>query len=341
MKKILALLLFVAVVSIGAASSAEDLRQFSANSSLTGGIPVSITVVGTGSEEGGAGAAMSGALAHSARLDSELFGAGGVDEKLRQAGKGSPLALSADAYDLLKRAALLSSQTGGFYDVAAPSSAGNFTQRDYRRISFDDANSSVSFKSDGMALDLRRISLGYIVDLIMGDLTKAGFTNAMVQVGPVSRNIGHDIFTPWNLMIDLGGGEASQYAHRARSYNLRNVASATITPDGLGRDLVDGKNKKAVSNNGIRSVTVLSGDATTATAFALAAYAVGSGNAMKYVIDHPAIKGILVMNDGQIVASPELGISSPNLTNRWPVSEGKDLGPDNMKQKEKEEASDQ
>ena len=117
------------------------------------------------------------------------------------------------------------------------------------------------------------------------------------------------------------------------------AAAATVTPNGLGRGLIDGRNKEPVADGVMTSITIFANDATTATAFALAAYAVGPKHGIVYVEKHPEVKGVMVDNGGQLVASNGLGSTNKTITNRWPA-EGTNRGPNNLGQKRREEASD-
>ncbi|MFH0799407.1 MAG: FAD:protein FMN transferase, partial [Pseudomonadota bacterium] len=215
-----------------------------------------------------------------------------------------------------------------------------FLQRDWRRISMNNADRTVAFKSDGMRLDIKRFSPGFMVDLALDSIEKAGFANAMVRVGGAQRNIGRDIFTPWSIQIGLGG-KSDKLAHRALNYSISNVASATVTADGLGRGLIDPHSKRPVSNNLAQSTTVIAASAATATAYALAAYTLGPRIGLRFVEAHPEVKIIIVDTDGNLLASAGLGVSSPTALIDSQRTAPYDGGSNDLRQKQIEEERDQ
>jgi len=339
MKKIIFILSLLILISSPALASAKDgNRQFTSRGILTDGTPVFITVVASGSDEKRANQATNSALSRIRWLDHQLFGPQGLETGINSLPKDQPLKLPPDAFVLIEKAIQLSAQSDSWFDVAAPSPKHVFVRRDWRRIVLDKKGQTISFKSDDMKLDLKKISKGFYVDMAMAELSSAGFENAMAQVGPVHRNRGHDIFTPWNVQIGFGNAPDSQFAHRVYNYNMSNIAAATVTPNGLARGLIDGRNKKPVPGNAMRSITVFARDASTATAFALVVYAVGQKRGIQYVDRHTGIEGIMVNNSGQIETSADFNISNLKAAKRWPQSGRGDDGPNDLRQKRREEA---
>ncbi len=340
---LVAALLVPAVASSSMTTSAADTtttertrRQFSAESRLPDGTPMTITVVDAAAAEGTAQAAIAAALARTGRLAGEL---GGLQTRLNALGKSEPLALSPDAFAMLERAVTLAAQTRGWFDITAPSQKAWFIARDWRRIELDPEARTITLKSDGMRFDLMRFGKGYLVDLAMAELIRHGIANARVAVGPIERNVGQDIFTPWSVRINVGDSGEAKFAHRALSYALTNVATAHVTPTGLGEGLIDARNHKPVANDGMRSVTTIATDAATATANGIAVYTLGTKNGIKYMLAHPEVKGIVVDDDGQLFASAGLG--NANIT-RSPAAAPRvtyDGGSNDLRQRQREETT--
>jgi thiamine biosynthesis lipoprotein ApbE len=318
----------------------DQTRQFSYRHLLTGGIAMEITIIAMESDKKRADDAAMQAISKISALDAELFSHGGISEKLNSLGKGERLKVPPEIFTMLSKAAELSHQTDGFYDVAAPSPKGMFIQRDWRRIVFDEGNFTVNYKSDDMKLDLNKIAPAFFTDLIADGLLASGLTSFMISTGNVCRYHGRDIFTPWSLQIGFGTGELSGYAKRAWNFSLNNSSAATITSSSIGDGFIDGRNKMPISPGSMQSVTILANDAMTAGAFAFAVYALGPKHGMRYIEAHPAIKGIMVDNSGALVASAGLNLSNPNLKSNWPESTGPEQGPMNLKQKKTEEEQD-
>lgn len=323
----------------GAQQNPSVTRQFSAQGTLTGGAPVSITVIAPSSDEGTAQSAMSAALSRARTLDNELFSADGVEAQIERLKAGEPLKLPAAAFEMISKAVELSGTTNGWYDVSAPSDKGVFTQKDWRRIVLDRDAQTISFKSAGMRLDLKRIATGHAVDVMMNALKEAGFSNARVAAGPVERISGRDIFSPWNIRIEFD--VTGEYAHRAYNYNLTSVSATTVTPDGLASGLIDARSRKPVAHGSLKSVTVLASDAATATAYALAAYTLGPKVGLRFIEAHPETQGIIVDGAGTLLASKDFKTTAadnaPGELKALTISDG---GPDDVRQKEREENAD-
>jgi len=317
--------------------SSGGSRQFSAEAGLPGGETLSATIVASPSEEGGAKAALSAAISAAQAFYNEFFGANGVASQLEGANKGNSIELSPAGFEFMKRAVTLSKQTDGFFDIAGPSPKHLFIKSDSRRIDLNNEKRTISLKSGDIKLDLGRIALGYACDLMMDTIAGQGFGNASVTAGPITRNIGRDIYTPWDIVIGFGEN-TSTGTHRAYRYGVSNVAAATVTPDGLGQGLIDPLNKKEVNwNNVMRSVTVMASNATNATAFALAAYTVGPDYAMKYITGHTSIKGIVVDGQGNLTTSKNLVINGVPYEKSMTEQTASDGGPNDQRQKEREE----
>ena len=327
------------IAPVIAAVPSAGTRQFSAEAQLPTGEPITATIVGTPSDEGRAKAALSNAISRAQQFFGEFFSTGGVANQLDSLGKGKELELSPTGFEFISRAVTLGKQTDGFFDIAGPSPKHLFMKSDSRRISLNSEKRTISFKSDDMKLDLGRIALGYACDLMMETISADGFANASVSTGPVTRNIGRDIYTPWDVVVGFGE-TTSTGAHRAYRYGVSNVATATVSPDGIGRGLIDPLNKKEVAvADGLRSVTVIASNAMNATAFALAAYTVGPEYAMKYVMGHTSIRGIIVDGQGNLVASKNMIVEGVPYEKRMNEQTASDGGPNDQKQRELEEKS--
>ncbi len=345
---LLSLTLLVPAMAVSAPTEARDesspstsalqRRQFDAQATLATNLPMSITIIATTAGEGQAHAAMSSAITRAAALAGELIGPGGLQEKLNQIGAGKSIALSPDAFAFFKKAKLLAAQTNGWFDIAAPSPRGWFVQRDWRRIHLNPIDRTVSLKSSDMRFDLTRFAEGFLTDIALDALRSHGITNAQVMIGWAQRNIGNDIFTPWTVRIDFGAQGEAKFASRALSYSLPNVATATVTPSGLGRDLIDAHNRKPILNSDVRSVTTIAADAASAVANGIAVYTLGAKNGVKYLISHASVKGIVVAGDGALYASAGLDAATAKRASSEKPRISGDGGSNDLRQKEREES---
>jgi thiamine biosynthesis lipoprotein ApbE len=317
-------------------------HQYGSQIPLTTGIAAQATVVASSSEAGRAQAALAAAFSRAQAFDQEFFTEGGVEAKLASLPQGQALALSPDGFEFFKRAVSLATLTGGWFDITGPSGKSFFTKKDWRRLSLDDRARTIALRSSGMAFDLRRAAAGYEADLLLDELSKQGFTDAMVQVGDVHRNIGKDIFTPWNITLEFGAGSDTESARRALRYDIQNIAAATVNPQGMGSKLTDPLNKKVVDALGMRSITVFAADAMTATAFALAAYTIGPKFGLQFIEAHPETRGIMVDRGGNMLASRGLTIVAASHEQSEEQRAAAAVGGSNdLRQKEREEALEQ
>jgi FAD:protein FMN transferase len=320
-------------------TAGSQRRQFTSQSSLMDGTAVYMTVIGTTATEGSSRAALSSAISRIQRLNTGILGSDGLTQKLDELGRGNPLTLSPDEYNMLSKAVTLAAQTRGWFDITAPSTKGWFTRRDWRRIDLDAESNTITLKSSGMKFDLERFAKGYMVDLAMNEIKSRGISDAMVRIGPIQRNTGRDIFTPWSIKIDFGNSGESKFAHRAFYYSLPNLSTATATPSGLGQGLIDAQSKKIVTDGTVRSVTTIAIDASTATANAIAVYTLGTKNGIKYMLSHPEVKGVVVDQDGDFYASTELEVGNVRRgTNSSKPYVTYDGGSNDLRKKKSEEA---
>lgn len=315
-------------------------HQYTQQASLVTGAPITITVVASSSQEASARSAISAALSRALTFDRDFFSDNGIESQLTNLKRGQTVSLSQDGFDFVSRAIDLAILTGGWFDITAPSPKSLFQKKDWRRIALDSNTRTISFKSSGMLVDAKKVAPGFVADLVIDELVKQGFTNAKVEVGPVHKNSGRDIFTPWSIQIGFGEKTQEDNAFRAYRYDISNVAAATVTPEGLGNGLIDPGNKKQISSRGLRSVTIFAADAMTANAFALAAYTIGPKYGMQFVEAHPETRGIMVDPKGRLLASH--GINFIPAPERQDIEQtGPNGGSNDLRQKEREESQEQ
>lgn len=335
-------LFFLLHSGIAFSADTATYRQFDFSDSLTDGTPVSVTVVAPASGESSVNASVRAAISNINSLDRDFFSEAGVQAKLNSLRSGQKLELSPSSFALVKDGLNLSAITGGWFDITAPSPKSYFVQRDWRRVEINEGSRTVGVKSDDIRFDLRRFALAYFVDMATRELANSGLSNSMVRVGPIERNQGRDIFTPWALQIGFGCGTNESFACRAFNYNVSDVAAATITPEGLGQSLIDARSRKEVPSGLTKSVTVLAGNAETALAYAVVAYTLGPKYGRKFVMSHAEIKGIIVDADGNFFASAGFDKANTKGEPAGIASESNiDRGPNDLKQKQIEEERDQ
>lgn len=303
---VLAVIMSVGFSSHAASKSKQDtstiIRQYSKSISLLNSVAATITIVDYQSEEGRINSLINQLLDRARILDTEINGyPNGEVEKINSAGKKEAVILSDDMFALLNKSKYLAAMTKGWFDIAAPEEQGWLQARDYRKIKLNEEDKTVTLKSDDMNIDIRNIWPAYLADKLMVDIINEGIGNAKVEVGIVSRNIGHDIHTPWRVSLDLLNPE-SQYAYRSFVYSFSNKAVALLNPRTLTTPVIDPKTRTPVPNH-FQNVMVFGNDSMTASALALALYTMGPKDAKNFTERHPEIKSIMVDENGEFINS--------------------------------------
>lgn len=299
-------------------------RQFIQSVVLTGGVAATITVIGDQAEEARMLEVISNVLSDLARIDTNVNGTpDGEVEKLSALTKGQSLQVSDELFDFLSKAKDLADSTNGRFDICT----------NYRKLSLDTANKTVTFKEDNMNLNISSLWPAYLVDVGLAKLTTEGIANTKIEIANASRNIGQDIYTPWKVSVNIPNPK-SQFAYRSYQLSFSNKAVASLT-NGASTEGSD-------PAGNFSSVTVFGGDTMTASAYAVAMYTLGPKSVQGFADDHPEVKGVFVDGAGNLTSSRDLAISHMDHSadgvegvTQAPAVGG---GPNDIKQKKREEA---
>ncbi len=129
-----------------------------------------------------------------------------------------PVKISAELYDLIKRALDFSKLTDGAFDITYASVGYLYDfrkkthpQRDaikqhlpavnYHHVLLDDNNTTIEFKRQGVRIDLGGIAKGHAVDRSIEILKLAGIQHAMITAGGDTRVLGDHKGRPWSIAI--------------------------------------------------------------------------------------------------------------------------------------------
>ena len=330
-------LLFVFLLFLPSQLFAQDLRQVESTAQLAGGSIAFITIIDSQENVARAGAASDTAIATMQQLAVEIRG---IVPRLESAPVGEPIHLSPTAFDFFRTALDLSAMTNGWYDVTAPSARSWFTKRDWRRVELDASTQTITLKSDGMKFGVDLLLAGAQVDRAMDVLASHGITNARVTVGPVTRSVGNDLFTPWRFQLGLPYEGNTQYAQRALTYDLTTAGAVAVMTAKEVEIIIDPKFKKALTPK-FSTMAVLANNATTAIAFAVTVAPFAPPIALDIIKTHPEVKGIIIDPSRKIFASTELSeITRPSPIIEPPNLSRGDRGPNDLQQKRREEESD-
>ena len=233
--------------------------------------------------------------------------------------------------DFLMHAVNLSVVTDGWFDITSPSPKHWFTKRDYRRINLIEDPPTAQLRSSNMKFDIDLFLSAFIVDKAAKKIIDQGYSDGWVAIGTIQRGWGNNLYTPWSVQIPRDKLEDS-FAYRAKNYGLRNAGWVTITGN---IPLTDAKNKKEITPWYL-NLTVVAKEAKTAVAFAIVTASQGPKYGPQFLEIRDEVEGVIITNNGQLIASHAFRIASPYQSTELTG----DRGPKNLSLKRSEEASD-
>jgi len=303
----------------GPTQTAATPRQFTQSAVLPSAGAAELTIVSTAGNEGQANEAMSQAFGYASTKAGTLMAeVSNVNAQPRK----TPVAVSKDLFSILERCRNFSTFTDSAFDItAAPKTEGfsnYFFAPNWRKLKLDKKNQTVTIKSDTLEIDPRTFGImlrGFLADDIINSLYKAGWKDAQVRIGNVTRSVGHDIHTPWRIRLDAPTKEeAGKYAFRAYDYSVGDVATAMISPRLFPQGIVDPRTRTLVTDPAVINALVFANDAATATAYAIATYAKSAVDAQRganFITARSEVKGILIAPDGTVITSAKMHMSKP------------------------------
>lgn len=193
--------------------------------------------------------AITQAFAEGRRLfkDLDTKSSGEVGKINKGAGKGM-IKVSGPFLSLLKVCQQITDWTQGLFDVVR----GPSEKTETLEVDFDKGEARLPKKKT--RLDFTSIRNGYVVDRMTGVLKAQGYTDFMIQSGPVSRVMGRDGPTYWSLNIPDARGSKNGLCR----VSLESSSVATVNTRNLG----------SPAKTDLRSVTVITRNATNASALA-------------------------------------------------------------------------
>ena len=285
---------------------------------------MTVTAYGSHGEE-----AVEKAVTEIERLDG-LLSTGEESSEIAQVNANGGGTLGKDASYLVERALEFGESTDGAFDIAIyPIMAEwGFTTGDFKvpsketldsllektklsDVVFDKETSTVSFKTDGMAIDLGGIAKGYTSSKVMDVFKENGISSAVISLGGNVQTLnGKPDGSDWRVAVENPADTGSYIGV------LSIKDKAVITSGGYERYFKqDGKTYHHIidpangypANNGLTSVTIVSDDGTLADGLSTSLFIMGPEKAQKYWKEHSdEFDTILVKDDGSILVSEGL-----------------------------------
>jgi len=271
----------------------------------------------------------------------ELLSTGKETSEVSRLNDTGKAVLSETSISLVKKSLELNKQTGGLFDITIYPlmELWGFPTKNYRipsdkeikatlknvgsdKIIFDENTGKISFKNKGMKIDFGGIGKGYITDELVKILTDEGVESAII-------NLGGNVFglnkkpdgSLWNVAI-RDPDEPENYMAAIRIGN-----SAVITSGGYERyfeengkiyhHILNPKTGKPSDSN-LKSVSIVSKNATLADALSTSLFIMGEKKAIEYWRKNGADFDIILMTvDNRLLVSE--GISGQVISDKYEV----------------------
>lgn len=230
-----------------------------------------------------------------------------------------PVPISRELLDLIARALEMSALTGGAFDITYASAGHLYDFRrgrkpseqalaqalpaiSYRHVALDRGAGTIRFLQRGVRVDLGGIAKGHAVDRSIALLQARGIKHALVSAGGDSRLIGDHRGRPWIVGIrdprqegkvvaalPLADAAVSTSGDYERYFEVEGVRYHHIINPKSGRPVA-----------GMRSVTVIAADSTTADALSTGVFVVGVEKGLALIESLPGVEGLIVDAEGRM-----------------------------------------
>ncbi|HEY0857416.1 MAG TPA: FAD:protein FMN transferase [Albitalea sp.] len=225
----------------------------------------------------------------------------------------APVRVSDEMFELLARAMVFSTLSGGAFDITYAGVGHLYDYREgvrpsdeaiaaaraaigYRHLLLDPQARSVRFARGGVRIDLGGFAKGHAVDNATAILKRHGIRHAFVSAGGDSRVIGDRRGRPWTIGI--------RHPRRAGEVvavlPLEDVAISTsgdyeryFERDGVRcHHVIDPKTGR--SPEGVHSVTILAEDGLTTEALSKTVFVLGLEEGMRLIESHAGVDAVVV-----------------------------------------------
>lgn len=182
---------------------------------------------------------------------------------------------------------------------------------DYKSVVIDEAAGTVFLPKKGMVLDLGGIGKGYAADRIADYLKAEGIDSALIDLGGSSIiALGHKADgSEWNIGLqDPDQSRGSQLGTIKISDEViddSGVYERFFMQDGIRYHHILNPHDGYPSQNGLKSVTIMSPNATDADALSTGVFLMGAEEGLKYIESLPGgIEAFFITENNQIFATP-------------------------------------
>jgi thiamine biosynthesis lipoprotein len=242
---------------------------------------------------------------------------------------GEAVELPEELVEILERAAEISADTDGLFDVSfyavgqlwrfepgskppsAEAIAAHLPSVDWRAIEIDPKARTVRLTKEGMKIGLGAIAKGYAVDRASALLHARGFANHIVEAGGDTQVSGQKGDKPWRVGVQDPNAEAGRVGHiiakdeavvtsgnYARFFEWEGVHYTHILDPRSGWPIRAGESPK--------SVTLVAGNATEADAYCTAVSVMKPEEGLAFVEARPKLEAVIIGPDDVLHVSSGL-----------------------------------
>lgn len=266
-------------------------------------------------------AAVDAAVDEINRLDA-LLSTGKKDSEIGQINANNGGQLSEDGAVLMERSLELYKSTNGAFDVAIypVMKAWGFTDGNYQvpdtdalkatlelvdpsLIDYDKETSTVSFKKDGVQIDLGGIAKGYTSSRIMDIYKEKGVTSGLVNLGGNAQVFGtKPDGSLWRVAVQSPDSE-DEYLGVLETKDKAIITSGGyeryFEKDGVTYHHIIDPSTGYPADNGLISVTIVSADGTLADGLSTSLFVMGKDKAIDYWRAHSDEFDMILLTDDE------------------------------------------
>lgn len=248
---------------------------------------------------------------------------------------GKPAHVSEDTMEMIRKSLYFSSISNGLFDISigplvdlwningddphVPSQNEidkALEKIDYRSITIDEENSTVSLTKNEMSIDLGAIAKGYITDKLVTLLEEKGVNSALLNLGGNLYLYGSKPDgTPWNIGIRNPYGMQGEYIGMVsvtdRSIVTSGIYERFFEEDGNRYHHILNPKTGYPGNNSLASVSIISPQSTLADGLSTTVFLLGQEKGMALIEGMEDVEAIMVTEDKKVYLSP--GIKSGNI----------------------------
>lgn len=286
------------------------------------GVPFTITLYAPDADK--AGAAAREAFAVVAKLNAILsdYDPDSELERLRAQPPGTPTRVSADLFDVLRRAREMSALTDGAFDVtigdqiqlwrrarrqrelpAEERIAAARQTSGWRHLELNPATRTVTLRKQGLRLDLGGIAKGYAADKALAALRRHGIRRALVAAsGDIASGDPPPGERGWKVgvaSVDAQGRDLTTTLLLAnRAVSTSGDTEQFIEIGGVRYSHIVNPRTGVGLTNRI-GVTVIARDATTTDALATGVSVMGTERGLALIESRPGVEALIVKLEGE------------------------------------------